>query len=104
MIRDICELINTGSTPDHKAANEARIHAFTRLKQGFRARDIVRELSLLRVLLLDQLKEVSRVHPFVLTEDIFDANRIINLYIDEDIRYAVAIYTEQMGPGEVPSG
>ena len=94
MIREMCELISSGKTPDRNTANEARIHAFTRLKQGYRARDVVRELSLLRLQLLNQLQEVTRVDRFLPTSELLEANRIINLYIDEDIRYAVAIYTE----------
>jgi hypothetical protein len=94
MIDEVVELLLESATPSINDAREARIHVYLRLRQGYRARDVVRELSLLRLVLLDYLAAVPGQRPGITVEDHAAAMRIINLYLDEELRYAISIYTE----------
>lgn len=97
LIEEICDLLRAGQTPSVSNTQEARVHAYTRFRQGYRARDLVRETSLLRSVLNDRVRvaasESGRRADY---ESCLDALRIVNLYIDEELRYAVAIYTESL--------
>src|SRR5260370_3043991 len=59
ILEEICALIRKDETPGVRNVNEARANVYTRLHQGYRGRDLVRELSLLRITLLDYLFEIS---------------------------------------------
>ena len=93
MLAEICELLRQDREPAVNNTHEARVHAYTRYCQGYRARDLVREVSLLRLALIDYLNAgwPDHSHGF----DTYTAtSRIINLYLDEELRYAISIYTE----------
>jgi hypothetical protein len=99
VIEEICEVLRSGTTPRISNTRESRVHAYTRFRQGYRARDLIRESSHLRLLLLDYVSQKLRFQ----TSDArlgsyHDAARTINLYIDEEMRYAVSIYTEELKP------
>lgn len=96
MLEEICTVLRTGAPIDCYHTKEARVHAYTRYRQGYRARDLIRETSLLRTTLLDHVSTNFFLHcspanplPYL------NATRSINRYIDEELRYAVAIYTEE---------
>ncbi|MFL6230881.1 MAG: RsbRD N-terminal domain-containing protein [Pyrinomonadaceae bacterium] len=97
VIDEICAVLRTGAQPRADNTRESRVHAYTRYRQGYRARDLIRESSHLRLILLDH---VSRRLRFQTADARFgafhDAARTINLYIDEEMRYAVSIYTEEL--------
>src|SRR5690349_6005952 len=57
IIEEICGLLRVGQTPQASNTREGRVHVYTRYRQGYRARDLVCEISLLRILLLDRLAE-----------------------------------------------
>jgi len=95
MITEICQILRDREIAQPANLVEGRVHAFTRFRQGFRARDMVRETSLLRLTLLKRLTDDSSdVLADVEIGEILAANISINRYIDEELRYAMAIFTE----------
>ncbi len=95
IIEEICELIDKGDQPGLKNTHEARASVYLRYNQGYRGRDVIRELSLLRLLLFDHLTALFSNTPSLLVDDYANAARIINLYIDEEMRYAISIYGDE---------
>jgi hypothetical protein len=98
MLEEISEMLRDGRKPTAADIREARVHAYTRFRQGYRARDLVRESSHLRLLLLDHLNDGlrSKVNGRPPLASYHEATRAINLYLDEELRYAVSIYTEEL--------
>lgn len=95
VLQEICEVLNSGDTPGVHNTREARVSAYTRFCQGYRARDIAAELSLLRMTLLDFLNEqLLSMNVDISLSNYMSSVRTINLYIDEELRYAFSIYTE----------
>src|SRR5262245_39669416 len=95
VLDEVCGLLRSGADPAISSTREARVHAYLRFRQGFRARELVRELSLLRLILMGRI--AARLFDGPLDEklqDGLDAMRVINLYIDEELSYAVAVYAE----------
>jgi hypothetical protein len=95
LVEEVCQILRNGEVPHAANTREGRVHIYTRYRQGYRARDLVCELSLLRLILLDDLAESllerkggSRLKNYML------ATRVINRYIDEELRYAISVYTE----------
>ena len=95
LIEEICQLLRAGETPQAANTREGRVHVYTRYRQGYRARDLVCELSLLRLLLLDDLAETMLAQAGLggLRAYVVAAGNI-NRYIDEELRYAISVYTE----------
>lgn len=99
VLEEICDVLNSGDTPGVHNTREARVSAYTRFCQGYRARDIAAELSLLRMTLLDFLNEqLLSMDVDISLGNYMSSVRIINLYIDEEVRYAFSIYTEAHNP------
>lgn len=98
MLEEISDLLRDGRPVVAADIREARVHAYTRFRQGYRARDLVRESSHLRLILLDHLNDgLSRkVNGRPPLSSYHEATRAINLYLDEELRYAVSIYTEEL--------
>ncbi|HEX8069040.1 MAG TPA: RsbRD N-terminal domain-containing protein [Pyrinomonadaceae bacterium] len=95
LLDEICEVLDTGQKLTLHNMHEARVHAYTRFCQGYRARDLVREITLLRLLLIDHVNRTLPDAPHLFPrQDYFAAMHTINLYLDEELRYAVSIYTE----------
>jgi hypothetical protein len=95
IIEEICQLLRAGEKPQADNTREGRVHVYTRYSQGYRARDLVCEISLLRLMILDNLSEI------ILSKQIrgglktyVEAARTINRYVDEELRYAISVYTE----------
>src|SRR5215210_6133820 len=59
MIDEICSLIQWNQQPHPKNTHEARASVYTRIHQGYKGRDLIREISLLRLMLLDHLATAS---------------------------------------------
>jgi hypothetical protein len=93
-IEEMCALLRAGEHPNLINTREARVHSYLRFRQRYRGRELVRELSLLRMTLLDHL--ARSVH----TEGYVEATQVINLYIDEEMSYAVSVYAEAHRTGE----
>lgn len=101
VIEEMCSILRRGLMPTLQNSLESRVHVYTRFRQNYRIRDLVRETSLLRLTLLDHIGKLASDDSPNVTLDIFiEASRVINLYIDEELRYAVAIYTEAAKNGE----
>ena len=101
VIEEICDLLRAEESPTLVNTREARVHAYVRFRQGYRARELVRELSLLRMTLLDYLAaSLSDESLGVTTELYTSAMRLIDLYVDEEMSYAVSVYAEVMKSGE----
>lgn len=94
IVEQICELIRKSETPNVRNSNEARANVYVRFQQGYKGRDLIRELSILRITLLDFLMKIAIIRPpgFGI-EQSHDAATIINLYIDEEMRYVVSVYS-----------
>ena len=93
ILEEICELIRKGETPGIRNSMEARANVYVRFHQGYTGRDLVRELSLLRITLLDLLLEISSDATVGINiQDRHDSARIINLYLDEEMRYAISVF------------
>src|SRR6185369_13958195 len=65
IVEEICQLIRDDKTPDVRNSNEARANVYTRVHQGYKGRDLIRELSLLRITLLDYMIAFSEESPDV---------------------------------------
>src|ERR1044071_9888176 len=97
VIDEICELLRANQPPTLINTREARVHAYVRFRQGYRARELVRELSLLRITQLDELAELLMSGAAAITvEKYLAVARMIDLYIDEELSYAVSVYAEVM--------
>jgi hypothetical protein len=95
IIEEICQLLRAGETPQAGNTREGRVHIYTRYRQGYRARDLVCELSLLRLILLDEMSEkLSADQVMESWKSYVETARKINQYIDEELRYAISVYTE----------
>jgi len=93
ILEEICELIRKGETPGVRNSLEARANVYVRFHQGYTGRDLVRELSLLRITLLDYLMEISSGQTVGLNaKERHDTAKIINLYLDEEMRYAISVF------------
>jgi hypothetical protein len=94
IISEICMLIRNGEMPGVRNSHEARANVYTRFHQGYKGRDLIRELSLLRVTLLDYVAEISSAQRSGITpEERHNTATIINLYLDEEMRYAISVYS-----------
>jgi hypothetical protein len=99
IIQEICELIELGEEPGLKNTHEARASVYTRYHQGYRGSDVIRELALLRRILCDALVNSSSNGSFNLTLDEYvAATRILNSYLDEEMRYAISVYGDSPRP------
>jgi len=94
IIEEICGLLRVGQTPQAANTREGRVHIYTRYRQGYRARDLVCEISLLRILLLDELAEQMLSTQAGGLKTYVEAAHIVNRYVDEELRYAISVYTE----------
>lgn len=99
IVEEICGLLRVNQSPQAANTREARVHVYTRYRQGYRARDLVCEISLLRLQLLDAMAEhmLSQSSSGKLKTYV-EATRIVNRYIDEELRYAISVYTESERP------
>jgi RsbT co-antagonist protein rsbRD N-terminal domain len=98
LLDEVCDIMHAGQMPAAHNTHEARVHAYTRFRQGYRARDLVREVALLRLLVIDHIRQhLPADYEQINLADYFNAVYAINLYLDEELRYGVAIYTESNG-------
>jgi hypothetical protein len=108
VIEEICEVLRSGEHPSLTNTREARVHAYVRYRQGYRARELVRELALLRLVLLDHVSSGLFGGPINAGIEVYvEVTRGINLYIDEEMSYAVSVYAEVAPPpaaGPEPGG
>jgi hypothetical protein len=104
MIDEVAELLRNGETPSIHEAREARVHVYLRHRQGYRGRDLVRELSILRLVVLDYFATVPDERPSLTIREHAEASRIVNLYLDEELRYAVSIFSETNSSAEEDPG
>lgn len=95
IVEEICQLIRVDKTPDVRNSNEARANVYTRVHQGYKGRDLIRELSLLRITLLDYLTAFSEASPDIDANACHNAATILNLYLDEEMRYAISVYSNR---------
>jgi hypothetical protein len=100
IVEEICRLIREGETPDVRNSHEARANVYTRVQQGYKGRDLIRELSLLRITLLDHMIAFSEESPDIDAKERHDAATILNLYLDEEMRYAISVYSNLPSPNE----
>lgn len=95
ILEEICELLRADETPTPTNTLEGRVKVFLRFQQGYRGRELAREISLLRTMLLDFLAD--RCSPSLMNMDLqtySSAARIINLYMDEVLINAISAYSE----------
>lgn len=105
IVQEICELITIGEIPDAHNSHEARANVYIRFNQGYRGRDLVRELSHLRITLLDYLTEIASDESLGIDDESrHQAAKILNLYLDEEMRCAISVYShpQNLAPPEPP--
>lgn len=95
IVEEICQLIRDDKTPDVRNSTEARANVYTRIHQGYKGRDLIRELSLLRITLLDYMIAFSDESPDIDANERHNAATILNLYLDEEMRYAISVYSNR---------
>jgi hypothetical protein len=98
IVEEICQLIRDDKTPDARNSNEARANVYTRVHQGYKGRDLIRELSLLRITLLDYMIAFSEESLDIDANERHNAATILNLYLDEEMRYAISVYSNRPDP------
>jgi hypothetical protein len=99
IIGEIADVLLGDAPPLTTTAHEGRAHVYTRYRQGYRPRDLIRELSLLRLVLLDFVAAMSDGGEVEVSfSDYAETSRVVNLYLDEEMRYAITVYTESAGP------
>jgi hypothetical protein len=95
IIHEICDLVRNDKTPDVRNSHEARANVYVRFHQGYKGRDLIREISLLRITVLDFLTAISSDETQALSaEGLQNTARILNLYLDEEMRYAISVYSD----------
>lgn len=95
IIEEICELLRADETPSPTNTLEGRVKVYLRFQQGYRGRELAREVSLLRTTLLDFLADRC-ADPLMnaALKVYYPAARIINLYMDEILINAISAYSE----------
>lgn len=95
IIEEICELLRADETPNPTNTLEGRVKVYLRFQQGYRGRELAREVSLLRTVMLDFLTDRCS-SPLMNTslKSYYPTARIINLYMDEIMINAISAYSE----------
>ena len=97
IIEEICELLRADETPNPGNTLEGRVKVYLRFQQGYRGRELGREVSLLRTVILDFLAGRCTEPSLNLgVEAYYPAARIINLYMDEILINAISTYSETL--------
>jgi hypothetical protein len=92
IVSEICGLMRQGEKPGATNTHEARANVYTRVQQRYTGGDLVRELSFLRIALIDFVVETASQEPLGITmSDRHDAIQLLNLYLDEEMRYAITV-------------
>ena len=95
IIEEICDLIRSDQEPSISTTDEARANVYIRIRQGYSGPELVWELSLLRMALLRYLAELQSEAQLDIDLDRYvRLARILNLYIDLELRYAISVYTD----------
>lgn len=95
ILEEICELLRADETPTPTNTLEGRVKVFLRFQQGYRGRELGREVSLLRTILLDFLSDRCCTPSMnIALKSYYPAARIINLYMDEILINAISTYSE----------
>lgn len=95
IIEEICELLRADETPDPTNTLEGRVKVYLRFQQGYRGRELAREVSLLRTVMLDFLADRCAAPSMnVNLKAYYPTTRIINLYMDEILINAISAYSE----------
>jgi len=95
IVEEICDLIRSDQDPSISTTDEARANVYIRIRQGYSGPELVWELSLLRMALLRYLAELQSEAQLDIDLDRYvRLARILNLYIDLELRYAISVYTD----------
>lgn len=104
IIEEICDLLKADKLANLKNTHEARVSVYTRFHQGYRGSDLVRELSFLRHILFDHLALIwSNNTSGITIETYTKVAQIINSYLDEELRFAISVYSEMSPPNRQDS-
>ncbi len=95
IMEEICELLRANEIPDPTNTLEGRVKVYLRFQQGYRGRELAREVSLLRMIMLDFLVDhCADPSMQVSLKGYYSSSRIINLYMDEILINAISAYSE----------
>jgi hypothetical protein len=95
IVEEICDLIRSDQEPSISTTDEARANVYIRVRQGYSGPELVWELSLLRMALLRYLAELQSDAQLDIDLGLYvRLSRIVNLYIDLELRYAISVYTD----------
>lgn len=95
IIEEVCQLLRADETPTPVNTLEGRVKVYLRFQQGYRGRELGREVSLLRTVMLDfMVARCSDPSVGIELKPCYAAARIINLYMDEILINAISTYSE----------
>jgi|HubBroStandDraft_6_1064221.scaffolds.fasta_scaffold55506_2 hypothetical protein len=98
IIEELCELIRLGKEASVSNINEARASVYMRIHQGYTGPELVVELSLLRRILLNHLADLGSDEQFEMDLRMYaHIGGIINSYLDLELRYAIAVFSDLAG-------
>lgn len=99
IIEEICELLRANETPNPTNTLEGRVKVYLRIRQGYRGRELAREVALLRTTMLDFLAERCADSAMDVNLKMFHwTARTINSYLDEILSNAISAYSEPVEP------
>lgn len=94
IVEELREALASGAKPDGQLLEEAKNHGRTRWHQGYELKEVVRELTLLRVTLVEFLDAFRGALVLQSTEQlVLSYNRIAG-FMDEEIYRTVEAYLE----------
>lgn len=96
----------SNNSSDGRMLREGGEHGRQRWRQGYELKEVVRELTLLRVTLLDFLERYRGALSVRTTDELTSSYRKINLFMDDEIYRTVEAYIEATRAatgGDLPS-
>ena len=83
-----------GATPGGQMLREGREHGRQRWRQGYELKEVVRELTLLRITLVEFLDRYRGALPARAPEDLTRSFHRINVFMDDEIYKTVEAYLD----------
>ena len=94
IVEELREALASGEQPDGQMLDEGKNHGRTRWQQGYELKEVVRELTLLRVTLVEFLDTYRGALPFKSPDQIVKSYNRIAGFMDEEIYRTIEAYLE----------
>src|SRR5215210_718068 len=92
IVEELREALASGERPDGQLLEEGKNHGRTRWQQGYELKEVVRELTLLRLTLVEFLATYRAALPFKSPDQIVKSYNRIAGFMDEEIYRTVEAY------------